>query len=239
VAKNVTLADTQVVAMLDKIKKQHHSPRLDQAEIAICFSDAKPFVKGRFNWGKTQKFSPLNKMFQGKKYDFLIILPSDGWYEVLTGKEREAWLDLHLSRCQVEYLPQYEEESGGDAGDDDGPPAKKKKPLKDKWGRIEYSTEIRYDENGEPMWKVVPLDLWVFAQNARRYGVWCEDVAEIKDAVSGPSVAVYSPPLESSLPADGGFRGRLVANADYSFSPNPGPAAEDMSDAELLEAVAG
>jgi hypothetical protein len=71
-----TLANDQVTALLAAVKQKHHSPRLDQAEIVVCFDEGKPFKKGKFNWGKVVKFSPLNKMFQGhKKYDFLLIPP--------------------------------------------------------------------------------------------------------------------------------------------------------------------
>ncbi len=227
-----TLANDQVTALLAAVKQKHHSPRLDQAEIVVCFDESKPFKKGKFNWGKVVKFSPLNKMFQGhKKYDFLLILPTDGWFEVVTGKEREAWLDLLLARCQAEYMPQYEDE-GGEGADDEDTPKKKKKVKKDVWGRVEYSDEMKYDEDGNPIWKVSPLDIQVFSANAKRYGLWCEDYETFKEAVSQPGH--FEPEPE---PAAHGFQGRLIANADYSFSPNL-PDEPEVSDAALMELAA-
>jgi hypothetical protein len=95
----------------------------------------------------------------------------DLWHSVLKGNQREAYLDLQLSRCGVEYLPEEIEENG------------KKKPIKDEWGRVQYTQEVKVDDEGNPKWKVVPLDLEVFADNVRRYGLWCDDLLELKDAI--------------------------------------------------------
>jgi hypothetical protein len=57
-------ASDDVNDLFKKLKEKHHHPRLEMANFAICFLDTKPFIKGRFNWGKVQKFTPLAKLWQ-------------------------------------------------------------------------------------------------------------------------------------------------------------------------------
>jgi hypothetical protein len=56
--------------------------------------------------------------------------------------------------------------------------------VKDEFGRIQLSKNIKYDEDGIPKWKVHCLDLPVFTENATRYGVWSEELVEFKNAVN-------------------------------------------------------
>lgn len=205
-------AGNDVVNFLNMVKEKHHSPRLGEATIAVCFDDSKPFKKGKFNWGKATKFSPIAKLFQHRdqKYDFLVVLPVDSWHEVLTGEQREALIDLHLSRFQPEYLPNFIEENG------------KKKPVKDKWGRIEYSKEVKCDEEGNTIWKVEPIDIFVISDNVRRYGPWCEELKMVREAIQ--KNAIDNQPKEVIHEATPGlfagtWRG-LRANADVEFRPN-------------------
>lgn len=166
-------ASSDVVGLMNSVRERYHLPRLEEANIALSFNDSKPFVGGRFNWGKTSKFSPHAKVWHPKdsRYDFQISLPSDAWHSVLDGKQREAWLDLHLSRCQVEYVPETAVENG------------KKVSIKDEWGRVQYTDEIRRDDEGNPRWKLDPLDLNVFQENVLRYGCWCPILLDFGSAV--------------------------------------------------------
>jgi len=171
-------ADSSVVEIFNNVKKKHHLPRLEEAEIAVAFVDNKPFNKGRFNWGKVRRFQPVDKLWHPdhKRYDFLIMLCSDAWNCVLSGTQREALADLHLARCSVEYEPVKEEMTVKGIV--------KHKIVKDEWGRIEYTQEIKRDKDtGEPKWKILPLDLHVFAENVQRYGVWCEELLNFKEAL--------------------------------------------------------
>lgn len=164
-------ANNEVQSIVEKVKTTHHFKRLQEASIAISFNDSKAFVNGRFNWGKTSKFSPVAKIWHAKKYDFQISLPSDLWHSILNADQREAWIDLHMTRCQVEYVPITVEENG------------KKKPVKDEWGRTQYTDEIKRDEDGEPKWKLWPLDLEVFQDNVLRYGCWCQDLLDFQNVI--------------------------------------------------------
>lgn len=163
-------ADQSVFDLVEKVKTKHHLPRLADAGIAVTIKDAKAFVRNRFNWGTTTKFSPAAKVHLDKSYDFLITLASDAW-NILSGDQKEALIDLRVSCCQVEYEPEMIEENG------------KKKPVKDKWGRNVYTNIIKMDEEGNPKWKAVPLDLHIIQDNVGRYGCWCQDLVDLKSAI--------------------------------------------------------
>lgn len=176
-------ADTSVVELFNQVKDKHHLPRLEEATIAVCFVDQKPFNKGRFNWGKVRRFQPVDKLWHAddKQYDFLIVLSQDAWKTILKADQQEALADLHLCRCSVDYEPVYEEVTVKGVI--------KKKIIKDEWGRIEFTQEIKRDkDSGEPKWKILPLDLCVFSDNVVRYNVWCEELLNFKEALGEPHV---------------------------------------------------
>ncbi len=162
-------ASDEVLKIVDDIKNKYHYPRLAAANIAVSFVESKAFVRDRFNWGKASKFNSAAKIWHpaNKRYDFLITLSSDVW-QLLNPFQREAWIDLHLTCCQVEYEPEMIEENG------------KKKPKKDDWGRVVYSTTIKADKEGDPKWKMQKLDLLIYQDNAGRYGCWCQDLLDLK-----------------------------------------------------------
>lgn len=170
-AVNPWKAPSDIVTLVAEIQNRHHLPRLADASIAVCIEDSKPFVQNKLNLGRVTKFSPLAKLWQASPHDFCLSVPSDLWHSVLKSEQREAYLDLQLARCAVEYIPETVEENG------------KKKPVKDEWGRVQYTQERKLDDSGNPKWKVVPLDLEIFAGNVRRYGLWHDGLLELQDAI--------------------------------------------------------
>jgi hypothetical protein len=168
-------ASSEIIELLNKVKLKNHHPRLEMANIAVCFSDAKAFTKDRFNWGKVQKISSIAKLFhpENKKYDFYINISGDLWHSHLSMTQREALLDLHLCRCDVEYEPETSID----------PVTKKKVKVKDESGRVVYSNVVKVDEDGLPKWRVHPLDLEVFSENISRYGAWHEELVLLKDTI--------------------------------------------------------
>lgn len=170
-------ADSKVIELFKEVKEKDHLPRLAEAEIAICFIDQKPFNKGNFNWGKVRRFQSVDKLWHPdhRKYDFLITLSLDAW-NILNAGQREALADLHLTRCSVEYEPVKEEVTVKGVI--------KKRIVKDDWGRVEYTQDIKRDpETGEPKWKVIGLGLHVFCANVKRYGSWIEEIIDLKEAL--------------------------------------------------------
>lgn len=170
-AVNPWKASQDVLDLVHEVYEKHHAERLHGGLIGVCFDDSKPFVKNKLNLGKVTKFSPLAKLWQGTKLDFCISISMDLWHSVLTAEQREAYIDLQLSRCGVEYLPEEIEENG------------KKKVVKDEFGRVHYTNQVKLDDEGNPKWKILPLDLEVFASNVRRYGLWQSDLLDLKDAI--------------------------------------------------------
>lgn len=173
-ATAISPAGDDVIQVLDDIKRKHHA-RIIDASVAVLFKAVKPFTgDGRFNFGQVKKFTPSAKIWHhpNRVYDFEITIPEDSWHVILTPHQREALLDLHLTRCTAEFVPLEVEKNG------------KRKKAKDQWGRLQFTDQIRLDEaTGLPIWKVLPLDIMVLAENARRYGLWHDDLRYLGDAV--------------------------------------------------------
>ncbi len=234
-AKKPWPAAQEVINLMEHVKAKNH-PLLIDATVAVAFIDSKPFTKNRFNFGKASKFSSLNQLWQPKdqKYTYQILLPADGWYQVLAGIQLEAWLDLHLTRFHPEMIPDMEGavDQNDAPVDEDAPKGgkfkKKPKPKKDKFGRVIYTNDVKLDEErGEPIWQVDGLDLHVFAKNAARYGLWCEDLQNFGEAVGAPEEQQIKPP--KLLGASG-----IIPNSDYSFKVNDIAVIENAENAEYV-----
>lgn len=170
------IAPDFVKQLLETVFEKHHGDRLADLRVSVSFDDSKPFSKNRMNLGKLVKFSDLQKIHMQVKFDYGIVVCSDLWHSVLNDKQREAYIDLHLTRVVPEYKPVTVKVNGKDQA------------VKDEFGRVEYTTDLKLDKNGDPIWRVQPLDLWVFAANARKYGLWMEDMEEF-DAACRPQKA--------------------------------------------------
>lgn len=155
-------APQNVYDLFNSVRMQHHLPRLEQARLAITFVETKPFASHQFQWGKVSKFNHFNKLWQTPKFDFSIVLCSEVWHTLLDAPKREALADLHLTRCDVEYVPQTEIIN------------QKKRVVRDDWGRVQFTDELKLDDEGNPKWRVKPLDLDTIARNVIRYGVWMQ-----------------------------------------------------------------
>jgi len=165
-------APKNITEIAQKVKEDNHS-RLSLAVVTVALSDEPAFKKNKFNWGKVSKFSNFNKLWQNNhKIDFCITLSSDVWHSILNMEQKEALIDLHLTRCDAERVPEVIEENG------------KKKKVVDELGRIKYSNEIKLDEDGNPKWVVNPLGLEAFIDNVKRYGLWCDELNNFKSAIN-------------------------------------------------------
>lgn len=165
-----------IINLLVKVKDKFHS-NLSKATFALAFDESKAFVKNKFNWGKTLKFNDFNKLWQNpSKFDFAIILSSEVWQDFLDDNQKEAIIDLHLCRCDAEYVPEIVIEG------------KKKIKVKDEYGRIKYTKEMKLDDNGNPKWKIEPIDMEVLSKNVKHYGLWSNEFLDIKDVISQAQV---------------------------------------------------
>lgn len=165
-------APAEVVDLLLEVKEAH--PHLQQATFAVEFADSKPFIKDRLNLGKLAKFSKSAKLWHAKdkKYDFHVSLCADVWYSVFKAAQHKPLIDLHLSRIKAEYEPEVVEVNG------------KKEKVKDEWGRITYTNQMKHDDEGRPIWTVTPLDIKTITENISRFGLWYDELAILKEAVA-------------------------------------------------------
>ena len=165
-------ASTAARKQLYDVMEKHH-PHLKEAMIALEFVDSKAYIKDRLNLGKVSKFSKSTQLWfpDAAKYDFCITICIDVWNDLLDDNQCESLLDLNLSRCQVEYEPETVIVNG------------KKQVVRDEYGRTEYTTDIKLDDEGRPVWKVSPLDVYVLVQNIKRYGLWYDGLLELKQAI--------------------------------------------------------
>jgi hypothetical protein len=160
-------APTEITERLQEVKDRYHS-QLESVSIVIELSDAKPFKVNRLNLGSLRKFSTANKIWQKGDFDFCITIVGEVWQEILQGDQRDALIDLHLTRIEPVCEPQVIVEN------------KKRIICKDDFGRIILTEQQKLDKNGEPKWRILPIDLGVLAQNVRRYGYWFDDLIEFR-----------------------------------------------------------
>jgi hypothetical protein len=170
-SSNPWKASEEIIALLDFVKSKHHSPRLDDCRIAVCFNDSKPFANNKLNLGKLSRFSATAKLWQREKHEFCLSIPMELWTTVLDAGQREAYLDLMLTRLDMDYLPEFIEENG------------KKIKIVDEFGRTQYSNVPKEDKEGNIKWKIEPLDLEVFSKNVRKYGLWQDELMTFKEAI--------------------------------------------------------
>ena len=164
-------APNQIIDHLEEIRNKAHLPRLQDVPVAVALSDGKAFIKNRLNLGKVQKFSDFNKIWQKDSHDFCITLVMDVWESILNNNQRDALLDLHLTRIEPVYEPEIIIENG------------KKIIVKDDMGRTKMTENIKLDKDGNPKWNVLPIDLVVITRSIRRYGFWFDDLVELQKAV--------------------------------------------------------
>lgn len=169
------LADSDLNVKLKDLIEKHHKCRLStnfgDCKVEIVLSDSKPFIEDKLNWGSVKKNNKFNQVWMNKYFDYCIVLSSE-LVKILNQNQKEAILDLHLSRIRLQYQPKKIVENG------------KKIIVKDEYGRTEYTDQIKLDKEGNPKWKLDSLDLQVFASNIKRFGFWCEDLIDFKKAIA-------------------------------------------------------
>ena len=165
-------AKQELFDFVEEVKNKNHE-HLGSARIAVCLNESKAFEKNKFNFGKVTKFSQSAKIWHpaNKKFDFLLNFSMQAFEEVLSKAQQEANIDLLLSCCKTEYLPEVVIENN------------KKKPVLDELGRVVFTKEFKLDKDGNPVYKVSPMDICVYHENVSRYGCWCEDLIEFKKVI--------------------------------------------------------
>lgn len=164
-------APPNILDLVSNVRAKHH-PSLEEADITAALADNKPYSGDRLNWGTVKRFSDFSKIWQVTTYDFCIVICSDVWHTILREEQREPLVDLHLSRIEPEYEPETIAENG------------RKRIVKDDNGKVKYTETVKLDDDGNPKWKLLPLDIMVFAKNIERYGLWVDEFADLEEAVT-------------------------------------------------------
>jgi len=154
--------------LFERVRHDHHQPRLAQASIWVLVTDA-PGVRGdQVITTTVHKCSAAEKLASG--HDFRIVVRSETWAN-LADPQRLIAADEALCQCGVKYVPQTVEVNG------------KKEILKDEWGRVLYTDQISYDEQGVPRWKLNKPDAALFYVLLGRHGEYCEAAENVTRAL--------------------------------------------------------
>lgn len=170
--------DSDVYQILKEQIRIHH-PHLEEAKIVIYVNDKNKLNGQKVVIAESSKAS--TKLKASIDADFTITIYAMAWGN-LNPEQKKACMDHELYHCGVQYVPVTEEssDSGGAA------PGKKKgkkpkaKVVKDEFGRVQYTNEIKRDENGVPKWKLIPHDLEEFRNVVEHHGFWDEDLQYFK-----------------------------------------------------------
>jgi hypothetical protein len=182
-------ATADITQLVQRIKKDHHHPRLAQASIWVLISDGKGVVDNRIITVKAAKCTKHEKLSTG--HDFKLTIMAETWAN-LTDAQRDIAVDEALCRCGVKYIPQTVEVNG------------KKEMLKDDWGRVLYTDQISFDNDGNPRWKINKPDAELFFSMLTRHGEYDESAENTTRALNRqplkqPMVAQRADDIDAAL----------------------------------------
>lgn len=149
------LAPMDVQDLADKVKKEFH-PHLELARIAVMFTDKRRVTGDKVILATAKKVSDEDKVLS--RFDFKLVISAEDWGD-LGPRDRKALLDHELSHMDVERVPRTENVGG------------RRKVVKDSYGRKIYTEEIKFNDDGNPKWKLKPHDFENFAHIVERYGI--------------------------------------------------------------------
>ncbi len=160
-------------AIMKKLIAKNHTHLLD-AKIIIYANDKNKLKGNNIIIADASKSS--HKMKASTCSDFNITLYMTAWSE-LNQSQQEACMDHELSHCGVCYLPITEQ-----IGTPNKKGKVKTKIVKDEFGRVQYSNEIKRDpQTGQPKWKLIPHDLEEFRDIVERHGIWDDSLKSFKE----------------------------------------------------------
>lgn len=172
-------ANEDIKRKLREIKKEFH-PHLTLASIWVLCSDGNAIRDNHVIATKTQKCTRTEKLSSG--HDFKITIMMETWAH-LTDKAREIALDEALCRCGVRYVPLKMEING------------RKEIVKDEVGRTVFTSEIQYDRENNPKWKINQPDAALYFDLLMRRGTYSEEA-------DNTSRALQNKPIKSPQPAE-------------------------------------
>jgi len=165
--------NSELYTMLHGLIGRYHS-HLEEAKIVLYACDKNKNRANKVIIADASKAS--TKMKASTNADFTITVYMTPWSD-LNMNQKKACLDHELCHCGVHYEP-VKEAVGGTRGG-----RQRFKVVRDEYGRVQYTNEIKRDENGEPKWRLLPHDLEEFRDIVARHGIWDEDIQSFKEVL--------------------------------------------------------
>ena len=166
--------DNPIYTIMNRLVSSYHS-HLAEAKIVIYASDKNRTKANRIVIADASK-APA-KLKASTNADFTITLYMTPWGD-LNVEQRDACLDHELSHCGVHYEPCQEQVGQSRQG------RPRMQVVRDEYGRIQYTNEIKRDENDEPKWRLLPHDLEEFGDVVERHGRWDEAIQSFSEALN-------------------------------------------------------
>jgi len=181
-------ATSELYPMVGRLVERYHS-HLSEARITLYANDKNRNKANKIIIAEASKASA--KMKASTNADFTLTVYMTPWSD-LTMSQKKACLDHELCHCGVHYEPVKEAVGSGRGG------RQRFKVVRDEYGRIQYTNEIKRNENGEPKWRLLPHDLEEFRDIVARHGIWDEDIQAFKEVLDRNSVNNFSITAEES-----------------------------------------
>lgn len=156
----------------EQIKLEHH-PHLANASLWVLCSDGKAIRNNQLLVTQSKKCTQTEKLSSG--HDFKLIVMAEAW-SALPDAARKVALDEALCRCGVKYVPQTVEVNG------------RKEVVKDEIGRVIYTDQIEYDNEGRPRWKINPPDAGLYYALLERHGAYSDEADNASRALAGKPI---------------------------------------------------
>ncbi len=166
-------SNLDLYTMLHELIGRYHS-RLEEAKIVLYANDKNKNRANKIIIAEASKAS--SKMKASTNADFTIMVYMTPWSD-LNMTQKRACLDHELCHCGVHFEPVKEAAGGTRSG------RPRLKVVRDDYGRVQYTNEIKRNENGEPKWRLLPHDLEEFRDIVARHGIWDKDIQSFKEVL--------------------------------------------------------
>lgn len=172
-------APKEIRDLVTEVRDEHH-PHLTAASFWVLVSDRKAISDNRVIVTTSKKCTKEEKLSTG--HDFKIVVLAESWAN-LPDSAREIAIDEALCRCGVQYVPQSMEVNG------------KKEIVKDDLGRVIYTDQVAYDNEGNPKWRINRPDAGLYYDMILRHGQYSEEAENValtlkSKAPKQPTIAV-------------------------------------------------
>lgn len=162
-------APSDIKQLVKEIRDNHH-PEIAQASIWCLITDANGIHDNRVRSTITRKCTKTENLSTG--HHFKIFVYAETWAK-LTDAQRRIAIDEALCRCGVKYIPETIEVNG------------KRETLKDDLGRVIFTNEMAFDQDGTPKWKINKPDAEIYFAMLKRHVMYSEEVENTQRVLEG------------------------------------------------------